>query len=267
MKAKLRGSILAVGMAVMACAGVWADVPATQPTGSVSAGSVSTTRPSPLNLGQWRRAWALTAGRTAGIRPYTQEEWNDMMTFMRANSPARWRVLSSLQLRPNAPIRLDAIRRWRNFNFTKDHFPDVADQLVKRVRLEDDLFALTMDAQSSGEADSASIREKIRDKIAEIVNLDFSERQTRIDKLEKMLDDEKTRLAADQSSVDKIIDRRTDQIMNRLDGLNRELSSPTTRPTLTEEANDNEAAPNSAAAGNGAEVDVDSAVTSTPAQK
>jgi hypothetical protein len=102
MKAKLRGSILAVGVAVMACAGVWADVPATQPTASVS-----TTRPSPLNLGQWRRAWALTAGRTAGIRPYTQEEWNDMMAFMRANSPARWRVLSSLQLRANAPIRLD----------------------------------------------------------------------------------------------------------------------------------------------------------------
>jgi ribosome assembly protein YihI (activator of Der GTPase) len=138
---------------------------------------------------------------------------------------------------------------------------------VKRVRLEDDLFALTMDAQSSGEAESASIREKIRDKIAEIVNLDFSERQTRIEKLEKMLDDEKTRLAADQSSVDKIIDRRTDQIMNRLEGLNRELSSPTTRPTLTEEANENEAAPSGAAPANGAEVNVDSAVTSTPAQK
>ena len=263
MNAKLRGSIVAVGLAAMACAGVRAEVPATQP-----AAAISTTRPSPLNLAQWRRAWALTAGRTAGIRPYTQEEWNDMMAFMQANSPARWRVLSSLQLRATAPIRLDAIRRWRNFTFTKEHFPDVADQLVKRIHLEDDLFALTMAAQSSGEADSASIRDKIRGKIAEIVNLDFSERQTRINKLEKMLNDEKSRLAADQSSVDQIIDRRTDQIMNRLEGLNRELSSPTTRPTLTEEANENDAAPTNTAPTNAAEVNVDSAATpAAPAQK
>ena len=233
MKTKFRGVFLAIALAAVAGAGVWADVPTTQPE------TMTTTRPSAFSFGQWRRIWGITAARTAGVRPYTQEEWNEMMAFMETASPARAHVLSSLQLRPNAPIRLNAIQQWRNYNFTVEHFPDVKEQLLKRIHLEDDLFALTVDAQSAGETDSAYIRERIRAKIAEIVQLDFKQRQTRIEKLERMLDEEKARLAADQSSMDQMIERRTDQIMGRLEGLNRALAASTTQPSSTDETKSN----------------------------
>jgi hypothetical protein len=240
MKTKMWGVVVGITVAMLAGVGVWADVPSTQP--DAVAKTATTTRPSPaMNFGQWRRLWGIAGAiRAAGVRPYTQEEWNEMMAFMEEHSPARAHVLSSLQLRPNSPFRLDAIQRWRNYNFTVEHFPDVKDLLLKRIQLEDDLFALTVDAQSAGETDSVYIRDRIRSKIAEIVQLDFSQREARIEKLEKMLDDEKARLEADQSSMDQTIDRRTNQIMDRLEGLNRALAaSASTQPSSSGEAKDN----------------------------
>jgi hypothetical protein len=251
MKRKITLVILVSCMAALVCAGAPADVPATRPD--------ATTRPSTVTLRQWRALRASLFMRSPLVPPPTQQEWDQMMNFLEVNSPARWRVLSTVDLPLNAPVRRDAIRRWRNYNFTREHFPDVADLLIKRIRLEDDLFALTLDAQSSGEMESASIREKIRSKIQEIVQLDFSERQTRIDKLQKMLEQEKSKLAADQATEDKIIEQRTNQIMGRLDRVARDTASPTTRP-MTEEADENDAVPTDAPV-----INLDKAVT--PPQK
>jgi len=228
MKPARLAAILILAVTTLVSLAASADEPSTRPEQKASPGP-STAQPGG-NPAQLRRALlALIGGRTAGVRPYTQQEWDDMMAFMQENSPARGRVLANLQVPDNSPIRLDAIRKWRNYNFTKEHFPAVADQLLRRFRLEDDLFALTLTAQAEGAGNGAQIRDKIRDKIAQMVQLDFSERQTRIDKLQKMLEEEKAKLAGDQASQDKLIDQRTNAIMSRLDKLNR-ASAPTTRP-------------------------------------
>ena len=186
-----------------------------------------------------------SAGRnaTAGVRPATPQEWDEMMDFLHTNSPARFSVLSSLNLPPTAEVRLDAIRKWRNYTFTRDHFPAVAGEMVQRFHLEDDLFSLTLSAQENP-IDIDEYRDKIHDKIAQMVQLDFTERQTRIDKLEALLKDEKAKLAADQESEDKTVDQRTDAIMNRLEKLNRTLaSSATTRPNAQDDASDQQNPP------------------------
>jgi hypothetical protein len=228
MKPVRLAAILILAVTMLASLTAAADEPSTRPEQRPSP-PLSTAQP-PVNPMQLRRALrALIAGRTSTVRPYTQQEWDDMMAFLQDNSPARAHVLANLQVPNNSPIRLDAIRKWRNYNFTKEHFPAVADQLRRRFKLEDDLFALTLTAQAEGGADTAQIHDKIRNKIAEMVQLDFSERQTRIDKLQKMLEAEKAKLASDQASQDKLIDQRTNAIMSRLDRLNR-ASAPTTRP-------------------------------------
>jgi hypothetical protein len=232
MMRKIILAVAAIGMGAMSFASVWADAPTTRPEAS--------TRPSEMTMGRWGRTLSETFGMRAGrIAPPTQQEWDEMMAFMEINSPARWRVLSTIPLRPNGVIRRQAINRYRNYLFTVQHFPDIKDLLLERIHLEDDLFALTLDAQSSGDTEIASIRDKIHGKIAEIVQLDFAERQARIDKLEKLLEQDKNSLAADQASEEKLIDARTDQIMGRLDRLSKEMASPTTRP-MTEETEENE---------------------------
>ncbi len=221
--------ILILGVTMLACLAVSADEPATQPA--------STTQPS-VNAGQLRRALrALSPGRVAGVWPYTQQEWDAMMAFMKENSPARWHAMLSVQMPNNSPVRLDAIRKWRNYNFTKEHFPAVADQLLRRFRLEDDLFALELTAEADDGTNTAQIHDLIRNKITEMVQLDFSERQTRIDKLQKMLQDEKAKLAGDQAEQDKVIDQRTDGIMKRLIMLTQNAAAPTTRPQTQDAVN------------------------------
>jgi len=240
MKPVKLAAILILALTTLASLAAAADEPSTRPEQKASP-TVPSARPA-VNAVQLRRALrALIGGRTSGVRPYTQQEWDDMMTFMQDNSPARAHVLANLQVPNNSPIRLDAIRKWRNYSFTKEHFPAVADQLLRRFKLEDDLFALTLTAQAEGGADAAQVRDKIRDKVAEMVQLDFSERQTRIDKLQNMLEAEKAKLASDQASQDKVIDQRTNAIMNRLDRLSR-APVPTTRPDGGDAADENPAA-------------------------
>ncbi|HEY1922467.1 MAG TPA: hypothetical protein VGG44_06850, partial [Tepidisphaeraceae bacterium] len=200
------------------------DEPATRPAPTAIEPDQTPTTNSPA---QFRRALRALAGRTRGVAPYSQQEWDDMMVFLKQYSPARAHVLSHLNLAENAPLRLDAIRKWRDFNFIKQHFPAIADQMVHRFQLEDDLFALMLKAQ----ADNSQLneyRDLIHNKVAEIVQLDFVERQTRIDQLQKLLESEKQAFAMDQAMVQNVIDHRTDTIMARLGWVNS--TSPTTRP-------------------------------------
>jgi hypothetical protein len=210
------------------------DEPATRPTPV----SVEPDRPAPANSpSQLRRALRALAGRTRGVAPYSQQEWDDMMTFLGRYSPARAFVLAHLNLPENAPIRLDAIRKWRNFNFTKEHFPAIADQMLRRFHLEDDLFDLMLKAQADN-SQLTEYRDLIHNKVAQIVQLDFVERQTRIDQLQKLLESEKQAFAMDQAMVQKVIDHRTDTIMARLGQLSPDTESPTTHPAGQSEFRD-----------------------------
>ncbi|MGD0461312.1 MAG: hypothetical protein ABSB74_02370 [Tepidisphaeraceae bacterium] len=214
------------GLAMLLSVAAPGDEPATRP----APGALESDRSGPVgNPTQFRRALRALAGRTRGVAPYSQQEWDDMMAFLKQYSPARAHVLANLNLPENAPIRLDAIRKWRNFNFIKEHFPAIADQMLRRFQLEDDLFALMLKAQANS-LQLNEYRELIHNKVAQIVQLDFVERQTRIDQLQKLLESEKQAFARDQAMVQKVIDHRTDTIMARLGQFSPDDASPTTRP-------------------------------------
>lgn len=211
-------AITFVGLAALVCSGASADQPATRP-----AASSYTNR-------QLRRAMGALVGKTAGIRPATQQEWDDMMVFMRAYSPARAYVLDSIPLLHDSPIGLEAIRKWRNYVFTSEHFPAITDYLIHRFRLEDDLFDLTLKDRADEGSDAVELQDKIRDKVAEIFQVELSIRQARIDRLQKLLADEKSNLQLAQASEDEIVDQRADLIIRRLEKKNPNLAPPTTRP-------------------------------------
>jgi hypothetical protein len=212
-----------VGLAVLMCTGASADQPATRPATSSYSNS------------QFRRTLrALVVGKTAGVRPATPQEWDEMMVFMQKYSPARALVLESIPLNhETSPIALEAIRRWRNYVFTNEHFPAITDDLVRRFQLEDDLFELTLRDRADEGGEALELRDKIQAKVGQIVELEFQERQARIDRLQTIIADEKSRLQHDQSSEDDIIDRRTDTIIRSLEKLNPNLAPPTTRPEDT----------------------------------
>lgn len=211
-----------------------ADEPATRPAGIATGGGGGG--------GPVRAFRALGVARVNGVRPYTQQEWDDMMEFLRVNSPSRWAVLGHAKLPEN--MRLDLIRKWRNYNFVKDQFPAVADVQLQRFHKEDDLFSLALEAQSYDVEDPVlrsryaavnnQLRELIRGKVAELVQLGFKERQLRIDKLQQMLTEETQKLSQDQSAEEQTVDKRVDAIMKRIQrnaaANNPARPAPTTQP-------------------------------------
>jgi hypothetical protein len=220
---------------------VWADTPSTRPSTRPAAQAKSArTGDTKLRPNQIPRMVMrmFTAGANAGVKPATPQEWNDMMDFMQENSPARWHVLSTLNPKLDSPIAKDAIRKWRNYTVTRDHLPQVADQLVQRFRVEDDLFAITLTAQENAANGLDEFYDKIHAKVEKLVQLDFAERQMRIDKLQNLIEEEKAKLASDQANEEKTVDQRTEAILNRLDRMNRTTVASTTRPDGYEEATD-----------------------------
>jgi hypothetical protein len=227
----------ALGLGTVVCVSAPGDEPTTRPA----------TQPAAENLLRVRRVLRALGGRTHGVAPYTANEWNDMMNFLYQNSPARYNVLAHLDLPENSAIRLDAIHKWRTYNFTKDHFPAVADELLKRFHLEDDLFVLMLKAQAD-DSQLAEYHDLIHDKVTQLVKLDFAERRARIEKLEGMLNDEKQKLDRDQAMEKQLIDRRTSAILNRLSHITPSDATPTTQPAGRQEVQDvNDPQPSGAA--------------------
>jgi hypothetical protein len=221
-----KAAISLVGLAALVCAGASADQPATRPSESAYA-------PMRSSAPSWRALRAMNSGKTSGVRPATEQEWDDMMVFMREYSPSRFKVLDSIEIDHNSPVALEAIRKFRNYVFTTQHFPAITDDLRRRFTLEDDLFALMLEDRAAAEGSEAlELRDKIHDKIGEIVQLEVKVHQERVDRLQKILTEEKGRLQNEESTEDQTIDRRTDQIIKRLDKHNPDLSPPTTRPVV-----------------------------------
>jgi len=228
----MAAAIFAVGTQL--CISAPGDEPATQPSVAIAPDQ---TQP-PANLAQLRRALRALAGRPHGVAPYTQDEWNEMMVFLRQYSPARAHVLENLRLSQTAPIRLDIIQKWRNYNFAKEHFPELADQMLTRFSYEDELFDLMLKAQADDSGLGDEYYKRIHYKITQLVNENLTERQMRIDKLESVLSEEKQRLARDQANETKIVDRRTNAIMASLEKSNPELAPATTQPSDHEQIQD-----------------------------
>jgi hypothetical protein len=162
-----------------------------------------------------------------GLRPYTSQEWDQMMDFLHANSPERFSVLSHVVLPEN--LRMDLIRKWRNYNFVKEHFPAVADVQLRRFHYEDDLFLLVLEAQKYN-GQNSEYGQLIHDKVAQLVQTNFEERQLRIDKLQQMLKDEQQKFDQDQASESQIIDQRTENILKRIERNSSAHPAPTTQP-------------------------------------
>jgi hypothetical protein len=168
----------------------------------------------------------------AGLIYFTQDEWNDMMSFLQLHSHARAQVLArATNLPQENSIRQALIRRWRAYKFVRDHFPEMARLQERRFELEDDLFKLAMDVRDlenvsagpvSGSADD--LRERIHAKLAELLDLGIQEDQLRVEKLQTVLKDMNAKLARDQASEPAIIENRTENLMGR-------YARPTSRPS------------------------------------
>jgi hypothetical protein len=211
---------LVLGLVLTICTTAWGDGPSTRPV--MPGGNFR------LDLRAALRG--MFTSRQSTTVHFTQEEWNDMMSFMETYSPARAAVLERTDLPEDSAIRQGLIRKWRAYKFVKDHFPEMATLQERRFTLEDDLFKLAMDEKdveqdaTSRADDSEDIRDRIHAKVAQLVELGIQEDQLRIERLKRMLGDLNVKLAADQASEQRRIEDRTQRLMGS-------YPWPSTRPS------------------------------------
>jgi len=155
-------------------------------------------------------------GRFGGFwrRPPTQEEWDAAIEFMKQNSPRRWEAMQKLSKERQEPLKDAIFRRYRLLEMLRMNDSEVYDLHLKRVALEDEIFGLTRDLRNATTEES-KVRDKLKDKIASLVDLGMDERKLRIARWQRQLASEQEQLSREQSA-------RNDTIRKRLRAAERE---------------------------------------------
>jgi len=148
--------------------------------------------------------------------PPTRQEIDDASAWARENFPTRARMLENLP--PNGPLRARMtqrlVMRYNNMMRTKEQDPALYDILMKQEHLRDDVFA---QLRRSGSDLPADEKTALRGKLSEIVDLSLKERQARIEKLERMLAEQKQKLAEDEGDREKLITQQLERMRKEVE--------------------------------------------------
>ena len=157
-------------------------------------------------------------------------EWENVVRFMKKNSPAR---LSFIHTLPDGPRRSGmaaaAVQDYHAYERARSD-PDLSRTLLTRLKLEDELFDLAARIRSAPAEEQKQLSNDLRQKVGQWTDATFQERQLRIERLEQTLDKQRKTLAEDKARRDVIVNDRYHEVMR-----NVHLAStrPSTQPTPT----------------------------------
>lgn len=134
-----------------------------------------------------------------------EDEKARILKFWKEVSPRRFEAFNKLSQDRQGPLWNIIWRRFRTLEFIKASDPQMYDLRVKRVKLEDEVFGLTRDLRNAPGEKEAEIRQKLREKIGELVDLGADEHQAKIDRWQKMIDEEKRTMLAEKQDRENII--------------------------------------------------------------
>jgi len=133
---------------------------------------------------------------------------------MKENAPNRYQLYTLLPEQSrfrNDRLLPMLVGKYRMMAKMKDADPELYEFSVKQEKLRDDAFAILRqlhDTNAQGDP-----RANLRDKMRELVDVLLEERQSRIEKLERALAEQKAKLAQDQSTKEALIEQQTDRVV------------------------------------------------------
>lgn len=164
-------------------------------------------------------------GQGAMFPPPSQQEVQDTVNFFRDHAPNRYALFEQLdEGRPRFRVLRVMVNRFRQVQRFKDNDPELYNLAVKQFELQDEAFGMIRNVAGPGNPDAETLS-KLRDKVRELAQLGLKEREKRVERLEKMLAEEKTRLDADKADPDALVDRQLRQIRNEADEVKRHFDS------------------------------------------
>jgi hypothetical protein len=167
-----------------------------------------------------------------------QEEWEEVVAFLRENSPTRLELYmkAEREFGDKRPQYVDGIRRriagrYRELNGVRDRAPDMYQFALRQLQLEDQIMESLITLRRDGETPEVvgQLNQQLRDFVENVHN----ERQTRLNKIREFITREEAELAADRDQIqERIISQRGrfESEMRRLIEFRLELDESPDRP-------------------------------------
>jgi hypothetical protein len=161
------------------------------------------------------------------------EEQQEALAFIEKNMPVLHGLIDEApknSMRHHRLMRF-AVERHRLAQRLEREDPDLYEQLLERLKSQDEMFQLMKDFRLATEQRQAEIREQLRGKVRLLVEDWLDERQRRIEMLEKSLQKEARALEADRQRIDELTNDRMERMLGTLeDSAAEPTTGPSTRP-------------------------------------
>lgn len=190
----------------------------------------ATTRPSAPSSGEGEqrssgeRRWDRGDGersRRWGRRnsePVTEDQWQQVMAFMKQHSPRRAEELEKISSDSSRAMFMRNLVRARYdfmMSLKNDEQGNALYELqVNKMETEDAIYGVLLDSQKKSDTITDADKAKLRDLVSKLVDTNFKEREHRIVKLERSLDDARKSLDRDKTNKDSVVDNRLNQFLN-----------------------------------------------------
>jgi len=148
-----------------------------------------------------------------GVRPIDQPvspaEWVEISEFMAQHMP--WRI-ETVRRMPEGPAKERVKRllgaRYRGLRIIQNRDPESFEARLGQLKVEDQIYKLVSQIGSADPQRRQQMQDELRPEVASLVDVDLSERQRRIDRLEDELRRQKKLLDKDTKDRENIIERR-----------------------------------------------------------
>ena len=211
----------------------WADDPTTRPSEPPASQMLGDQR---VPMERSDRPNGFDGGGRMGFGRFRGEfpgrtEWEEISTFMKEHSPARFNVITNLSDVPRKfNLMVVAARAYRNVQRVQGDDPELAKIMVTAIELDDRVFDLVSQyrqARRAGDySHEAALRQELQGKIGELIDTNLKERKLRVERLARTLKQQQDQLAADERNREQLVQKRVSAF---LDGQRLE---PTTEPAV-----------------------------------
>ena len=165
--------------------------------------------------------------------------WEDnkqkIIDFCKENSPNRWRTFERRigQVNDYRAPRIPLLMQLKHLMELEKADPEMYKVKVAQIRVEDEIYRQVRDLNRARERNGTaeeiqSLRGNLREQAKQAVKLRLDERQLRLGRLAKRLEDEQQRLAKDRENPDALVDAHMEEVIRTPPG-----PPPVRRPQTT----------------------------------
>ena len=159
-------------------------------------------------------------GQRGGGNNVTPADIEEAMKFMKDHSHNR---LAAIESMPDSDRKTRfkeiSTRNFLSWDSIRLADPELYQVVVKRVELEDNVFGLTVQWHKDTAEEKPDTQAKLRDEVGKLVDVGIQERQMRLDRLAKTVEDQQKILTTDKGNRDNLVEDRLKSVLGDSKGL------------------------------------------------